>query len=179
MRLKKGDKAPLFKSQDIAGNIIALDQLSGSKVLLSFYRYASCPLCNLRVNQLIRLYPQLADQGLQIIAVFQSPAESILQYVGKQDAPFPIIPDPKQDLYRIYQVETSWTGFAKAGLQISKLVESTKLGYLPGKVEGDMNRVPADFLINEDGIIHTAYYGADISDHLPEEEIIRFVNNKS
>jgi thioredoxin-dependent peroxiredoxin len=179
MRLKKGDKAPLFTSRDIAGQDIGLGKLGGKKVLLSFYRYASCPLCNLRVNQLIRLYPELSAKDLQVIAIFQSPLESILQYVGKQDAPFPIIPDPQQDLYRTYRVETSWAGFAKAGLQVSKLLASTKLGFLPGRVEGDMNRVPADFLIDEEGIIHTAFYGIDISDHLPEEDIIRFVNNQS
>ena len=127
---------------------------------------------------MIRSYPELSAKGLQIIAIFQSPIESILQYVGKQDAPFPIVPDPAQQLYKLYGVETSWMGFAKAGLELGKLVESTKLGFLPGKMEGDINRVPADFLIDENGIIHTAFYGADISDHLPEKEIDRFVNGK-
>jgi thioredoxin-dependent peroxiredoxin len=176
MRLKVGEKAPLFKTTDIGDVIIDLHAHRGSKVLLSFYRYASCPLCNLRINRLIKLYPDLRKKGLKIISIFQSPKESILEYVGKQDAPFPIVPDPSQKLYKLYGVETSWLGFAKAGLEISKLVETTKLGFLPGKVEGDMNRIPADFLIDENGIIQTAFYGKDISDHLGESEILKFVD---
>lgn len=175
MRLKSGTNAPLFKTTDIGGETIDLQSYKGSKVLISFYRYASCPLCNLRVNNLIKLYPSLSDKGLKIISIFQSPKESILQYVGKQDAPFPIVPDPAQKLYKQYGVETSWTAFAKAGLQINKLIETTKLGFMPGKMEGEVNRVPADFLIDEKGVIQSAYYGADISDHMPIETILSFV----
>lgn len=175
MRLKSGQNAPLFKTSDIGGEEINLEALKGSKVLLSFYRYASCPLCNLRVHKLIQLFPEFSAKGLKIISIFQSPKESILQYVGKQDAPFPIVPDPSQKLYKLYGVETSWMGFAKGGLEVQKLMEITKLGFLPGKVEGDMNRIPADFLIDENGVIQTAFYGKDISDHLDESEILKFV----
>jgi peroxiredoxin len=175
MRLKPGQKAPQFKTYDIGEEIIDLEALKGSKVLLSFYRYASCPLCNLRVHKLIQLFPELSANGLKIISIFQSLKESILQYVGKQDAPFPIVSDPSQKLYKLYGVETSWMGFAKGGLEVQKLMETTKLGFLPGKMEGDVNRIPADFLIDENGVIQTAYYGKDISDHLDESEIAKFI----
>lgn len=176
MRLKVREEAPLFKTTDIADEIIDLQAYRGSKVLLSFYRYASCPLCNLRINHLIKLYPELSNKGLKIVSIFQSPKKSILEYVGKQDAPFPIVPDPSQKLYKLYRVETSWLGFAKAGLEVKKLLETTQKGFLPGKVEGDMNRIPADFLIDEEGIIRKTFYGKDISDHMPIEDIVTFVN---
>jgi len=38
-------------------------------------------------------------------------------------------------------------------------------------MEGDKSIVPADFLIKEDGSIHTAFYGNHIGDHLPIENI--------
>lgn len=43
MKLKKGDKAIGFKTEDILGNKIDLEEFRGKKVLLSFYRGASCP----------------------------------------------------------------------------------------------------------------------------------------
>lgn len=39
----------------------------------------------------------------------------------------------------------------------------------------DVTVLPADFLIGPDLVIQTAYYGKDIGDHLPLEEIYRFV----
>jgi len=44
-------------------------------------------------------------------------------------------------------------------------------------MEGDKAIVPADFLINEDGTIHTAYYGNNIGDHIPIELINEFIHN--
>jgi len=38
--------------------------------------------------------------------------------------------------------------------------------------DGNMNRIPADFLIDENGKIAIAYYGKNISDHLPLETIL-------
>ncbi len=176
MKLKTGNKAPQFLTTDIFGNTIKSEDLRGKKLMLSFYRYASCPLCNLRVNQLIQKHDKLASNGLNIVSVFQSPVESILKYVGKQDAPFPIIADPTHTLYKLYGVSGNWAAFARAGLKLDKMAKAAKLGFMPGKMEGDIKMVPADFLIDEKGFIHTAYYGKDISDHIEITEIESFLN---
>ncbi len=175
-KLKIGVKAPNIVTEDIFEAKVNLDQFKGRKVLLSFYRYASCPLCNLRVNDLIRHSDNWSSKGLDMIAVFQSPAKSIKQYVGKQDAPFPIIPDPEQTFYKKYGVSGSWGKFL-IGLKPSKLFSAAKKGFVPGKIETDITMVPADFLIDEKGIIHTVYYGKDASDHLDIQLIEGFVNN--
>lgn len=174
-KLKAGDKAPNILTQDTFNQTINLDELKGRKILLSFYRYASCPLCNLRVNDLITRSEGWKAKGLDMVAIFQSPAKSIKEYVGKQAAPFPIIPDPEQVYYKKYGVNGNWSKFLK-GLKPSKLFSATKNGFLPGKIENDMTMIPADFLIDENGIIHTAYYGKDSSDHLSIQLIEGFVN---
>ncbi|MCK5140845.1 MAG: redoxin domain-containing protein, partial [Candidatus Heimdallarchaeota archaeon] len=78
MRIKEGQKAKDFTVKDIYGNEISLKDYKEKKLLLSFFRYASCPLCNLRVNQLATIFPKLDSKGLQILAFFESPKESIL-----------------------------------------------------------------------------------------------------
>ena len=45
--------------------------------------------------------------------MFESPRENILQYVGRQDAPFPIVADPQAQLYALYGVEVSEAKVAK------------------------------------------------------------------
>lgn len=177
MKLHPGDTARTFERASVTGESVLLGS-SGQKTMLSFYRYASCPLCNLRVHELITQYERLSGKGLRLIAVFESPVESILEYVGKQDVPFPIIADAERELYQLYGVESSWWKFAKAALWPARFMKAV-VGkrFLPGRMEGDKTMVPADFLINGDGTIHTAYYGKNIGDHIPLEEIHRFLDN--
>ena len=172
-RLNTGEKAPSFKTRDWQGKSIELLDTHPGKTLLSFFRYASCPLCNLRVHELIREQGRFSEAGIRILAVFQSPAERIAHYVGQQSPPFPLIPDPDLKLYRLYGVETSWWGVVRTwtvGLpQVFKAVFAN--GYLPGRVENEVNRIPADFLIASDGQLIDVYYGRDIGDHIPLERI--------
>lgn len=171
MKISVGQKAFEFEENDIFGNKISFDSSFNGKIMLSFFRYASCPLCNLRMNHLIRNYKKLSDAGLKIVAVFQSPAESIKHYVGKQDAPFPIIADPEQKLYKRYGVTGSMLGMLRSSFRVKDLSQSFGLGYLPGKIEGTFTMVPADFLINDQFVIERAFYGKDVGDHLPFAEI--------
>ncbi|WP_366936864.1 redoxin domain-containing protein [uncultured Sulfuricurvum sp.] len=53
-RLEEGKSAPWFKAKSFQGDDINLDAYRGRYVLLSFYRYASCPFCNLRVHESIQ-----------------------------------------------------------------------------------------------------------------------------
>jgi thioredoxin-dependent peroxiredoxin len=171
MHLTQNQIAPEFNAYDLYDMPLNLQHLKGKKVLLSFYRYASCPFCNLRFNTLTRKQSEWQAKGLITLAVFQSPKQSILEYAGKEPSPIHIIPNPERDLYRLYGVEGSWKGFLTGALQIGTFAKALKEGHLPGKVEGEMNMVPADFVIDEHGKILLAYYGKDISDHVDIAEI--------
>lgn len=53
-------------------------------------------------------------------------------------------------------------------------------GYVPWLIKGSMTTMPADFLVDENGVIQTAYYGKDEGDHLPFERVkaFSFASNK-
>lgn len=174
MRLIPGSPAPRFATTDFLGTPVDLAAFRGRRVLVSFYRYASCPLCNLRVHNLIEEHGRLRSLGLEMIAVFQSTAESVATHAGRQDAPFPIVADPTMELYRRFGVEARWSGLLTAGT-IRGALSAFRRGFLPGQVEGPFQRIPADFLIAADGTIARAYYGRDISDHLDLAEIERWL----
>src|SRR3978361_238298 len=97
--LVTGTLAPAFHVEDTFGTPVMLESYAGNPLLLSFFRNGACALCNLQVHKLIERYPMFAREGMAVIAVFESPRESIQRYVGRQDAPFPIIPDPQGALY--------------------------------------------------------------------------------
>lgn len=175
MRLKKGDKALSFETSDIYGNPIRLEDFSGKKILLSFYRFSSCPFCNLRVHELIQKYSEFENKGLVMLSFWQSSKEKILEDVGRQKAPFPLIPDPKENIYARYGVYASWWATLKVALHPQRIFQVVREGFMTLKKTGKANMVPADFLINPDLTIRTAYYGKHIADHLPISEIELFL----
>ena len=103
MRLKPGDTAPPFQATDLEGRLIELSDFRGKNLLLAFFRYASCPLCNLRINALIRHHDALQVFGLDIVAVFQSPPDRLRQYAGRQQPPFALVPDPDDGISTLYR----------------------------------------------------------------------------
>ena len=176
MKIKTGQPAKDFKAEDLLGNTVALQDFKGKRLMLSFYRYAACPFCNLRVHRLIQQHASLVERGLRLVAVFKSPRDSILKYAGKQNAPFPTIADPKRILYRLYGIDSSWTGFIRGALRMSSVTSALMKGFWPGKMEGIKSKVPADFLISPDLTVEVAYYGSDIGDHLPIEKIYQWLD---
>ncbi|MFC1890661.1 peroxiredoxin-like family protein, partial [Thermodesulfobacteriota bacterium] len=163
-------------ARDLFDNPVSLEDYRGKRLMLSFYRYASCPLCNLRIHELIKNHDPLKDRGLSMLAVFQSPAESILEYVGRQDIPFPVIPDPDRSLYHAYGVESSWGAFLKAAARLPEMIAATRAGFRPGRMEGETAMVPADFLVGPDLVVEKAYYGKDIGDHIPIADVEAWLN---
>ena len=178
MRLKKEGDAPEFKLKDMNGNIYALENKREKPILLSFYRYASCPLCNLRIHNLISNYDEYSKE-FDVVAVFQSSQELISKYVGKQSIPFPLLADPEQNIYKKYGVEVSWVGFFKAWiLRVPTILNAITKGFLPGSMQGHAHRIPADFLIGTDNKIIYAFYGKDIGDHISIDTIYKELRNE-
>lgn len=169
-RLMVGMAAPAFQSADLFGNPVNLRAYQGRWLLLSFYRNAACALCNLRIHELIGQHPAYHDQGLDMLAIFESPLANMLQYVGKQDAPFPLIADPLARIYDLYGVETSE---AKVQATMSsaegqeRIQAAADTGFTLIREEGsNFYRIPADFLIDPAGIIREAFYSDLIGQHL-------------
>lgn len=178
MRLQPNQTAPAFVQPDLLGENFDLNRSRDKPLLLAFFRYASCPLYNLRVHELIENYSRLKDQ-FEIVAVFQSPAVKIEQYVGQKEIPFRVIPDPDKKLYQLYGVESSWLGFGKAWtVKIGRVFNAViRHHFIPGSMEGEIHRIPADFIITPNNTILEAYYGEDIGDHLPLQQIEDLLHN--
>jgi thioredoxin-dependent peroxiredoxin len=185
MKLSPNQVAPMLRTSDVFG--IAFDLTAavrgGNKVFLSFFRSAGCPVCNTRVAQLMGNVPRWQEQGLLVVAVYESTRENLLGYV--QDAgkrrrfPFTIIADPERRFYEAYKVETSFSkmmgGFMKGSvIAMAKQGSDYSQSLTKPKQDGSMTRIGADFLIDERGIIQTAHYGSHLGDHLAVEEVSRF-----
>ena len=169
-----GDQAFRLSLPSIDGSTFDTESLAGRRFMLSFLRFASCPFCNLRVHNLVKRFGELGP-GFTIVAVFDSPLDNLVRHAKGHEAPFPILADETGTSYQLYGIEHSLAGVLKGVvLRAPTLLAAMAKGYLPTAPKGSMTTMPADFLIDEQGIIQAAHYGQDEGDHLPFDEARMF-----
>jgi len=174
MKLFAGDAVASLSLPSIDGKPFNLDSLKGQRFMLSFFRFASCPFCNLRIHELVSRFDQFGD-GFTIVAIFDSPLDNLQEHAEGHAAPFPILADPEKHYYRQYGIEHSLTGMLKGMIfRMPTLLKGMMKGYLPFKIRGSLTTMPADFLVDEYGVIRTAHYGEDEGDHLSFEDVQAF-----
>lgn len=171
MHLQTGQPAKPFAAQDINGNAIALDDYRARPLLISFFRSASCTLCGLQVWYLAQQYLRWRQQGLQMLAVFESTDAMTRQYINNQRLPFPVIADPDKNLFRLYDIESSWRAFIQGIPRYAvSLVQARRKGITRWWPEIHP-RLPADFLIAPDQTIYYVNYGKNMADRIPAEVV--------
>lgn len=178
--LQVGDLAPDFTMSDLNGQPIHLASLRGKKVLLAFFRYATCPFCTMRFVRLSQECARYSAEGVEVIGVFESTPEYIKEYLSRRGLPFPIIPDPEGVLYELYGVQRSMPGLLLGMFRMPTLLRALfDPDYRMAVPDADVTRIPADFLLGPDQEIVDAYYGKDIGDHIPFKRIDAFVAQRS
>ena len=174
MRPAPGGQVVAFSTVDTTGRPVAPEHFRGQPLLLMFFRYASCPMCNLRLHDFALSYPRLqATTGLAAVAFFHSSAGAIQSHSGRANYPFPLVPDPDHRIYREFCVRTSWAGLLASMLLprfYSDWIRSMRHGFWGG-ADTQMATMPADFLVGPDGRFLLVHYGRTIGDHLPLADI--------
>lgn len=173
MKIQSGKTAPDFNATDINGAIIQLSAYRGKKVLLNFHRNVGCPVCNLRFHQLQQQYDYFSAHNLLVIDVYESTVEHMKRYLGDSVVRSVMIPDSGLKLYNLYQVERSMMKVLKGMFNgaFSKIKQGKALFKQSLKQDGNMNRIGAEFLIDEAGKVVIAHYGAFLGDHIPLDKI--------
>lgn len=180
MKKKTGDPISNIRLEALDGSVFELDSLKGRPFMLSFFRFASCPFCNLRIHELVTRFEEFGDK-FTVVAIFDSTPDNLREHANRHHAPFPILADARGDYYAQYGIEHSVAGVLK-GMMFrlpTLLYAMFAKGYLPQKINGSMTTMPADFLVDASGVIRVAHYGKDEGDHLPFDEVKRFANKRA
>ena len=115
MKLNKGDVIETLALPSTQGDTFDIKDLAGKKAIVTFYRFATCPFCNLRINEFTKRYGELGD-NFQVIAIFDSPLDFLIKSTKNEDR---IIID---DIRYPNELET----LKKNGFTIIKLVIDNK-----------------------------------------------------
>ena len=97
MKRQKGDRIIPIQLPEINGGVFDTQTLSGKPFMLSFFRFATCPFCNMRMRELVTRYDEL-DDNFSIVAIFDSPLEHLTRHTKGHHAPFPILADPETNI---------------------------------------------------------------------------------
>lgn len=178
-RLQVGAVIPPRTLRSITGEGISVPDARGL-VHLQFRRFAGCPVCNLHLRSYVRRHEEIMAAGVREVALFHSSAQQLRLYAS--NLPFAIVADQGKRLYREFGVEASLRALLhpRAVLPIVRAVAHSAWEILRGvrpvppllHPEGGRFGLPADFLIDRDGVIRACRYGAHADDQWSVDEML-------
>lgn len=133
--LEIGTKAPEFTLPDQNGEMRALKDFRGKKVVLYFYPKDMTAGCSKQACGFAELYPHFMEKGAVVLGVSKDSVASHKKFEEKFGLPFTLLSDTEKEVIQAYDV---W---------------KEKKNY--GKVS--MGVVRSTYLIDEEGIIIKAF----------------------
>lgn len=139
-------------------------------VHLQFRRFAGCPICNLHLQSFVRGLPRLQAAGVTTVAFFHSSAESMQPFQG--DLPFPTVPDLERRWYAHFGVERSLWAVAHPRVMAAAVRGLFTARSSPFVGEGGQQGLPADLLLDAQGVVQAVKYGAHANDQWEVEDVV-------
>ena len=166
-RLIAGMAAPDFTGTTLTKKRVRLSDHLGWPVWLILYRYSGCPMCQVHFAELLKRAKKIEAAGMRVIAVFETAKQKLPPPVLELRFPrYSLMVDSEESIYESYGSEAKLSAVIRPSVAFS-LARALFKGFRQGLVDGKVGRIPAHFLIDEDGVINTVHYGSTIADHIP------------
>ena len=178
-RLKPGDVAPTFSLPSLDGRNISLDEFRGRRVIFTFFRFASCPFCNIRIDRLIKRWNEFPDDAV-MVGMFDANIEELRKRMGRREVPFFLVADETYEHFERHGVVKSFGRFMWGAMRSPlTFMAATLKGYFPRTLSPSrMATIPVDVLIDEEGRVVEAHYCKDTVDHIPIDRMIAFARGE-
>lgn len=167
--LKVGEKAPDFILTNAYGRKVKLyEQLEKGPVIISFYRGAWCPFCNIELNTLQKSLPIFEKYNASLIAVTPQKPDKSNEQLEKAKYTFEILSDLDNSVMESYNLyfevpqELHYLYKNRFNFDITDYNGKGRLG-LP---------VPGTFVISQDGIIRAACAKTDYKKRMEPRDIL-------
>jgi peroxiredoxin len=163
-----GEPFPAFTLANAKNELYSLNNLiSHRPLVISFYRGAWCPYCNLEINALQKHLPEITLAGAQLVAVSPQKPDKSLDQISNSQLTFQVLSDIGNKLAK------------NCGL-VFTLPKSLRPIYQAWQIDipehnGDNSfqlPMPATYIIGTEGIIHYAFVDMDYTKRLEPSIII-------
>lgn len=166
--LKYGDYIPEFQLKNALGEVISSKELlTQGPLVISFYRGAWCPYCNLELAAYQRILPQIQGLGAQLVAISPELPDESLTLLEKHELKYEILSDLDNQLAKKFGLtykmsEEVQAIYKKSGIDLAE-TQGNDHYELP---------VPATYIIDETGKVILSFVNVDYTDRLEPEEIL-------
>lgn len=166
--LRAGDRAPDFALPDAQGRKVTLTALlKDGPVVLSFYRGVWCPFCNMELDALQQILPEITARGAALVAISPQTPERSEATVAKNHLTFSVLSDSGNAVARRYGLVFQ---LDDAGREFHTAQNATLPDY-----NGDDSwelPVPGTYVIARDGTIAWSFVESNFTERAEPAEIL-------
>lgn len=167
--IQPGQPAPLFELPDAHGTPVRLAELlARGPVVLSFYRGAWCPFCNLELRALQQALPQLQAAGATLVAVSPELPDYSLPLIEREGLAFPVLSDLGNTVARQFGIVFPLEGEIR---RISLEVFQVDLPKFNGEPSWEIP-VPATFVIASDRTVQMAFFDPEFRHRVEPQAVL-------
>ncbi|MEV6946929.1 peroxiredoxin-like family protein [Streptomyces sp. NPDC051172] len=166
--LTVGAKAPSFTLPSATGGDTSLTELlAEGPVVITFYRGAWCPYCNIALRSLQQHHDAITARGARLVAISPQAPDESLSHAEKNELAFDVLSDLGCDTAKQFGLafdlpEDLAAVYAGFGIDLHR----SNTGHartLP---------IPATYVIDQDGTISWAFANADYTTRAEPAEIL-------
>ncbi|MDX8407505.1 MAG: peroxiredoxin-like family protein [Mariprofundaceae bacterium] len=167
--VKVGDVAPDFDLPELSGNRLSLSALlKDGPVVISFYRGAWCPYCNLEMQALQKALPDIEAAGGRLIAIAPETAEHAGETRDKGNLSFPLLQDRDNIVASAYGLvftvpESLREVYQAFGIDLADSQGNDRFE-LP---------MPATYIVGTDGRVAHAFVDVDYTQRMEPADIVK------
>jgi peroxiredoxin len=159
--LRSGDRCPEFRLKNAHDREITSGQLLTKPLVISFYRGAWCPYCNLEIRALSAALPEIRALGAELVAITPQLPEKSLQQTSDSNIEFEVLSDTgnrlAQEFGLVFTLPESLRPIYQAwGVDLSEYNGDP----------GFQLPVPATYVVDREGVIRYHYVNSDYTRRL-------------
>ena len=170
--LKKGDKIDSFTILNASNKVVNIDEAlrKNKYIVLSFYRGAWCPYCNMEIQRLQKIVPELKILNAELFALSPQTPDNSLSQKEKENLKFEVLCDKNNALARKFGLVFTLDETLKP------IYESFGIDILQSNKNGTFDLpLPATFVINQNHEVIYAFVDEDYTNRSEPEEIVRVI----
>lgn len=168
-----GAQAPRFTLPSATGDRVALDDLlAAGPVVLTFYRGAWCPYCNLALRALQQHHDAITERGARLVAVSPQIPDESLSLAEKHALTFDVLSDIGADVAKQYGLAFDLSDelgdlYDRLGFDLQR----TNAGY------GRTLPLPATYVIDRAGTVRWSFVETDYKLRAEPSEILEALDD--
>jgi peroxiredoxin len=161
--IKAGDLAPHFRLRDQDGNeVSSAELLEKGPLVVTFYRGVWCPYCNLELQAINEVLPELQRYGANVVAISPQSAVNSRKSVRVNELGFPVLSDQHNETAQAFGLRFALPDYL---VELYKKLKNDLTAF-----NGDTSwtlPMPARYVIGMDGIVSYSEVNPDYT-HRPD-----------